>query len=102
MHRAVRHPPLPRIHTLWVEQQASGTCSVASQIKAFLTTLTRALLGSLAQDVTQTLLSTPFFFSSSSVTHSLPVSSLTSQPCATEQIHVLPNFKDKRLHRQGR
>lgn len=48
-------------YTLWAEQQASGTCSVAGQIKALFTALTRALLGSLAQEVAQTPLSLPLF-----------------------------------------
>lgn len=47
-------------YTLWAEQQASGTCSVAGQIKALFTVLTRALLGSLAQEVPQTPLSILF------------------------------------------
>lgn len=55
-------------YTLWAEQQASGTCSVADQIKAFFTALSSALLDSLAQEVAQTPLSIialclPFFLS---------------------------------------
>lgn len=44
-------------YTLWAEQQTSGTCSVAGQIKALVTALTRALLRSAAQEVAQTTLS---------------------------------------------
>lgn len=77
-------------YTLWAEQKDSGTCSVASQIKAFFTALTRALFGSLAQDVPKVLLSILFFtFLSSPVTHRFIylAHDFTGQlkSCATEQ-----------------
>ncbi len=76
-------------YTLWAEQQASGTCSVAGQIKALFTALTRALLGSLAQEVAQTLLSILFLLLSlsSPVTHTFTgvAHDFTGRPCATEQ-----------------
>lgn len=53
MHRAVRHPPyLPRIHP--VARAAHVLWS--ARLKLFFTALTRALLASLAQEVSHTLL----------------------------------------------
>lgn len=76
-------------YTLWAEQQASGTCSVVSQIKAVFTSVTRALLRSLLPaEVAQTPPS--IFLSaspSSSVTHNLTgqIHDFTEQPRASEQ-----------------
>lgn len=73
-------------YTLWAEQQASGTCSAAGQIKALFTALTRAPLGSLAQEVTETTIFPLATSLSSSVTRDYTrlARDITGQPSATE------------------
>lgn len=90
-------------YTLWAEQQASGTCSVVSQIKAVFTSVTRALLRSLLPEKLHRLHHLSFFLLLSLplwLTTSLGrfMTSLSSH-VQVNKTHPLPNFKDKRQHK---
>lgn len=90
-------------YTLWAEQQASGTCSVVSQIKAVFTSVTRALLRSLLPEKLRRLHHLSFLLLLSLprwLTASLGrfMTSLSSH-VQVNKTHPLPNFKDKRQHK---
>jgi len=89
-------------YTLWAQQQASGTCSAAGQIKALITRLTRALLGSLAQEVAETPLSILFLLLSLPLWLMLMATrDISGRPCATEQNASVPKLWRQKTSQAG-